>query len=156
KMRFAKKMDCRVKPGNDGGETVPGIEVYSNRNRVSLSVKESERAPVSTRRGTLSIALRVRERGITGQSQRTVDGVPQGSRQVAPRVICQAWLDRCRKAADQGQTFHTEGKKPPRQGVDVFAGLPQQLEGDAIATRGMFHHDRRQSCKIPGQCSGHP
>jgi hypothetical protein len=24
-MRFAKKMDCRVKPGNDGGEDVVGI-----------------------------------------------------------------------------------------------------------------------------------
>jgi len=25
KMCFAKKMDCRVKPGNDGGETVAAI-----------------------------------------------------------------------------------------------------------------------------------
>src|SRR5512139_1481318 len=33
-----KKMDCRVKPGNDEGETVPTSCIHSNGNRFSVPV----------------------------------------------------------------------------------------------------------------------
>jgi len=78
------------------------------------------------------IVIADRFRRGTRQSQCAVDGIADGYNKTMPRGVLQPWLDRCGKAASEGQTISPKGDEPMSECIDVPAGEPQELNGHRV------------------------
>lgn len=97
-----------------------------------------------------------RLRGIAGELQSAVHGIPERRSKVTPDFIRQPWLDRRCEAPDQTHPIDAERDEPSCQRIDMCARETAQFDRDRIIGRCALGDRRGEFGEVAWKCTRHP